>query len=189
MHERRKIDQSLSEIQVAMKELEIRYERYFAGVEKREPQRDRTELARRIRQFTNRPIFQTDIRFRYEGLASRFYSYSQYWDRILRLMDEGKYHRHLSNKPAPPKFPDPSKTQAQQTPPDQKDEIDSLLVALVDARHQCGQNGPAPSRDKVSLFLAAQKQKVREKFGDRPVEFIVDSSSGKPQIKIRFKKG
>ncbi len=188
MDERQKIDQVLSEIQQEMKELEIRYKQYFAGVEKREPQRSRTELARRIRHFTNRPIFQTDIKFRYQGLASRFYSYSQYWDRILRLMDEGKYHRHLSNKPAAPKLADLPQPQVQASPAATGDEADSLLTALVEARQKCGQNGPAPSREKVNQFLAAQKQKVQKQYGDRPVEFLVDSSSGKPQIKIRFKK-
>lgn len=189
MDERRKLDQALNEIQLEMKELEIRYEQYFAGVEKREPQRTRTDLARRIRQFTNRPIFQTDIKFRYQGLASRFYSYIQYWDRILRLMDEGKYHRHLSNKPAAPKPAGHPEPQSQKNSPAAQDETDSLLAALTAARQQCGQHGPAPSREKVGQFLAAQKQKVLAKFGDRPVEFIVDSSSGKPQIKVRLIKG
>jgi hypothetical protein len=188
MSERRKIDQVLTEIQTEMKELEIRYEQYFAGVEKREPQRSRTDLARRIRQLTNRPIFQTDIKFRYQGLASRFYSYSQYWDRILRLMDEGKYHRHLAHLPKAPKLPDLPTPQPQERPVTPEDETGSLLAAITAARQKCGQAGPAPSREKVEQFLATQKQKVREKYGERPVEFIVDSSSGKPEIKVRFKK-
>ena len=189
MDERRKIDKLLSEIQLEMKELEIRYEQYFAGAEKREPQRARTDLARRIRHFSNRPIFQTDIKFRYQGLASRFYSYSQYWDRILRLMDEGKYHRHLSKKPAPPNLPELPKPQGAETHSSPKDETDTLLEALTEARQKCGQFGPTPSREKVDQFLTIQKQKVQEKYGERAVEFIVDSSSGKPQIKMRFKKG
>jgi hypothetical protein len=189
MDERRKIDKILGDLQLEMKELEIRYEQYFAGVEKREPQRIRTDLARRIRHFTNRPIIQTDIKFRYQGLASRFYSYTQYWDRILRLMDEGKYHRHLSKKPLAPQFPDIPPPALQEKPPPPNDETDSLLTALTMARQKCGQNGPAPSREKVDQFLTAQKQKIQEKYGDKPVEFIVDSSSGKPQIKVRFKKG
>jgi len=187
MDERRKLDQALNEIQLEMKELEIRYEQYFAGVEKREPNRARVDLARRIRHFTNRPIFQTDIKFRYQGLASRFYSYSQYWDRILRLMDEGKYHRHLSNKPTAPKLPDLPRPPAE-NPATDKDEASSLLTALIEARIKCGQNGLAPSREKVNQFLTAQKQKVQEKYGNRPVEFVVDSRSGKPQIKVRFIK-
>jgi hypothetical protein len=188
MDDRRKIDQVLSEIQQEMKELEIRYEQYFAGAEKREPLRSRTELARRIRHFTNRPIFQTDIKFRYQGLASRFYSYSQYWNRILRLMDEGKYHRHLSNKPVAPKLADLPQPQVQASRDILEDEAESLLTSLVEARQKCGQSGPAPSREKVDKFLAAQKKKVQEKYGDRPVEFLVDTSSGKPQIRVRFKK-
>ena len=188
MQERRIIDQNLNEIQLGMKELEIRYEQYFAGIEKREPQRDRVALARRIRHFTNRPIVQTDIKFRYQGLASRFYSYSQYWDRILRLMDEGKYHRHLSNKPTAPKLPELAKPLVLDTPTAPAGEAERLLSALTDARKKCGHHGPAPSREKVDQFLAAQKQKVQDRFGDRPVEFIVDSSSGKPQIKVRLIK-
>ncbi len=189
MEERRKIDQTLSEIQQEMKELEIRYEQYFAGVEKREPQRERTALARRIRHFTNRPIFQTDIKFRYQGLASRFHSYAQYWDRILRLMDEGKYHRHRANKPTPPKEETPPAPATPQTPSAWRaDEAEQLLSALNAARTECGQKGPAPSREKVKQFLSAQKKKIQEKYGDRPVEFLVDSSSGKPQIKVRLKK-
>ena len=188
MDDRRKIGQVLTDIQSEMKELEIRYEQYFAGVEKREPQRIRTDLARRIRHFSNRPIFQTDIKFRYQGLASRFYSYSQYWDRILRLMDEGKYHRHLAQKPAPKKLTELKTLQPPNSPLISEDETDSLLAAITAARHKCGQVGPAPTREKVDQFLADQKQKILEKYGDRPVEFIVDSSSGKTEIKVRFKK-
>ncbi len=188
MQERRIFDQDLNEIQLGMKELEIRYEQYFAGVEKREPQRDRVALAKRIRHFKNRPIFQTDIKFRYQGLASRFYSYSQYWDRILRLMDEGKYHRHLSNKPTATKLPELAKPQMAETTTAPADEAGRLLLALTDARKKCGLHGRAPSHEKVDQFLAAQKQKVQQKFGDRPFEFIVDSSSGKPQIKVRLIK-
>lgn len=184
MKERRQFDQDLSEIQQEMKELEIRYEQYFAGAQKREPQRERTAMARRIRHFTNRPIFQTDVKFRYQGLASRFYSYTQYWDRILRLMDEGKYHRHLSKKPLLPEPQEKSVATPEQGP----NETEALMTALVEARKKCGLSGPALTHEKVGQFLAKQKKKVLEKYGDRPVEFIVDSSSGKPQIRVRLKK-
>ena len=189
MDERRKRDQDLKELQTEMRDLEIRYEQYFAGVEKREPQRERNELARRIRHFTNRPIFQTDVKFRYQGLATRFHTYSQYWDRILRLMDEGKYHRHLANKPTPPKVPELPLDKPQPAKTDNGGETDKLLQSLIEARKQCGLSGPPPSREKVEQFLAAQKVKVQEKFGDRPIDFVVDASSGKPQIKVRLKKG
>jgi len=189
MDERRKKEQELQDLQSDMRELEIRYERYFAGVEKREPQRDRMDLARRIRKFTNQPIFQTDVKFRYQGLATRFHTYSQYWDRILRLMDEGKYHLHLANRPAPPATSQDAVGKPPANPADDENETDKLLKSLTEARQQCGLSGPPPSREKVDQFLAAQKKKVRDKFGDRTVDFVVDTSSGKPQIKVRLKKG
>jgi len=36
--------------------------------------------------------------------------------------------------------------------------------------------------------LTAQREKISQKFGDRPVEFMVDISAGKPRIKVRLKQ-
>ena len=93
MDERGDIRRLLSGMEQQIKELEIAYEQYFAGVEKREPLRDREILAKRLRLFANRHIVQTDLRFRYQNLATRFHSYAGHWDRILRLIEEGRYSR------------------------------------------------------------------------------------------------
>ena len=105
MDERRKLEQTLNEVQSKMKALEIAYEQSFAGVEKREPQKTRAQVEQSLRHLSCQPIFRTATKFRYQQLATRFQSYKQHWDRILRLMDEGKYHRHLAaahpgNRPA-----------------------------------------------------------------------------------------
>jgi hypothetical protein len=47
--------------------------------------------------------------------------------------------------------------------------------------------GPLPERQKVEQFLAIQKEKIREKFGERAVEFRVELEGGKPKIKVRAK--
>lgn len=183
MDDRRALGYELDEIQQQMKELEIRYEQYFAGVEKREPQRDRINLSKRLRQYTNRRIIQTDLKFRHQGLATRFMSYSQYWDRILRLIDEGKYHRHTAKlkatKPAAPK---------PQTAPLVRNDVERLQRELSEARKTCGLQGDAPSASKVAAFLDAQREKIRSRYGDQPVQFSVDSSDGKPRIKVSLKK-
>lgn len=190
--ERRKLEQTLNEIQSKMKELEIAYEQYFAGVEKREPQKARKLLEERLRYLSHQPIFRTSTKFHYQQLATRFQSYKQHWDRILRLMDEGKYHRHLTLANSRKKLPATENPRLETVPssgdPSQSNETDRLLNQLVEARKACGLSGPALTREKIDQFLASQKQKVVEKFGDRPVEFQVDISSGKPQIKVRLKK-
>ncbi len=184
MDEKRALGYELDEIQQQMKELEILYEQYFAGVQKREPQLDRNNLARRIRQYNNRRIVWTDLKFRHQGLASRFMSYCQYWDRILRLIDEGKYHRHTAklNAPSKPTAPKPAKADSSQN------EATLLQKELVKARNACGVKGTAPTTEKIAAFLDTQKEKIRQRYGDKAVAFTVDTSDGKPRIKVSLKK-
>lgn len=184
MSERRALQKELDDIQQLMKDLEIRYEQYFAGVEKREPVRERKDLARRLRHYTSRRIIQTDLKFRYHGLASRFSSYCQYWDRILRLIDEGRYYRHTAKLTSP-------QTRAQQpntaAATSGNSEVERLHRELSEAHKSCGLQGEAPSRSKIAAFLDTQREKIRQRYGDKPLSFSIDISDGKPRIKVSLK--
>ncbi|MDA3902650.1 MAG: hypothetical protein PF441_04270 [Desulfuromusa sp.] len=184
MDERRQLGQELDEIQQQIKKLEIQYEQYFAGIERREPYNERKDIARQIRHFTNRHIVWTDLKFRYQSIASRFMSYGQYWDRILRLIDEGKYHRHTTklNTTALAIRADRTKNI------DSKAEAAKLQQELSRARNTYGLSGDGPSAEKVADFLAAQREKVRSRYGDKPVEFSIDTSGEKPRIKVSLTK-
>ena len=187
MNDRKVISREMNRIEADLKELEIRYEQYFAGIEKREPIQDREALARRLRQFANRRIMQTDLRFKYQNLATRYQSFSGHWDRILRLMDEGKYVRQtarLQRTAAPATAASPSTAQATGA----GDEVDAVLRDLANARQSLNLKGAGPDRDQVARLIAQQREKIREKFGDRQVEFRVVTEDGKPKIKVRAKK-
>jgi hypothetical protein len=182
MDDRRTIAHELDAMQHLLKELEIRYEQYFAGIERREPAADRKALTRKVRHFTNRHIVWTDLQFRYQGLASRFMSYCQYWDRILRLMDEGKYHRHTAKRQRKP-----SLAQQPEGGSAPSREADQLYQQMLQARKNCGLAGEGPSPEKIASFLASQREQIRSRYGDKPVEFSVGIHEGKPRIKVRFK--
>ena len=185
MEERRDLGRELDDIQQQMKELEIRYEQYFAGVDKREPYNERKELARRIRHYTNRRIVWTDLKFRYQSISSRFASYSHYWDRILRLIDEGKYHRHTAKLKSDLQ---PPASQEQAAQDNAETEAVKLQRELVKARTSCGLKGAAPTAEKVAAFLESQREKIRDRYGDRAVEFSIETNAGKPRIKVSLKK-
>lgn len=184
MDERRKLARELDDIQQRIKELEIRYEQYFAGHERREPMYERRDIAKLLRKFTNRHIVWTDLQFRYKGIASRFMSYGQHWDRILRLMDEGKYHRHVSKLKPPTTKTSPVAPKVF----DVKTEAANLQQELSKARASCGLSAGAPSTDKIASFLAVQREKIKSRYGDREVAFSIDSSDGKPRIKVSLNK-
>lgn len=177
MKKRHNVTQDLDSFQARLKDLEIRYEQYFAGVEKREPYRERKDLSRELRQYNPQLITQTDLKFRYHGLTARLASYSQYWDRILRLIDEGKYHRHLTKGG--------STQQARTAPATAASEAEKLHREFLDARKSCGLSAESPGPEKIAAFLSTQREKIRQKYGERPVEFVVDTRDGKPRIKVR----
>jgi len=179
MDDRKIIAREISEMEHEFKEVATLYEQYFAGVEKREPQKMREALSRRLNRFTNRRIMQTDLRFRFQNLATRFHSYAGHWDRILRQMDEGKFVRQKHALPAFKEAPAPTGT---------GNEVDSLYRDLVKARTDAKMGGAMPDKNQVASFLEQQRQKIREKFGDREVEFRVVTEDGKAKIKVRPRK-
>ncbi|WP_305043477.1 hypothetical protein [Geoalkalibacter sp.] len=183
MNDRRHIGPELLVIERNLKELQSLYERYFAGVEKLEPVKQREQLARSLRQFANRRIVQTDLRFQYQNLAQRFHAYAGYWDRILRLMDEGRFVRGAVALPKPP----PEAKPAQPATGAAEDEVAILQRQLREAGARLGADD-AQERARITRFLDEQRQKIRAAFGEKAVEFRVVVEDGKPHIKVRAKK-
>jgi len=179
MSKRRDLTTELSELAQRMKELEVRYEQYFAGIEKREPLKEREQLTTRLRRLYLHNVTQTDLRFRINALNSRFQTYVQYWDRILRLIDEGRFRRGKGQQAA-------AAPEAAKAPPESQ--VDRLYRQMCQAQQQAGSSEALPSRQQLERFLDKQQKAIRQKFGDRPVEFGVAISGGRAKIVVRTRK-
>lgn len=181
MSERQILIHALDSMGENLRELERLYERYFSGQDKREPLNKREQFQKRLRQFINRRITQTDLRFRYESLAARYHTYVSYWDRILRLIDEGRYERHTTQK-------SPSPTASGRDKPGRQNNNEDAYQQLLKAHQQCNLNRPAPSRQQFDAYLAKQRSTLAAKFTGREIEFRVGIENGKPKIMARPKK-
>jgi len=179
------ITEELNQIEHDLKELEIGYEQYFLGIEKRPPERERAQMTLRMRKMVGRYIPQTDLRFRLQSLTSRFNSYCGHWDRILRLIDEGKYERHTAKIQRHAAEKRPQATRPSTDSP-AADPVDSLYQQLVAAHDACQLK--APQKAQVAGFLEKQREAIQAKFGDQKVEFQVVTEGGKPKIKVRAKR-
>ncbi|HKL24743.1 MAG TPA: MXAN_5187 C-terminal domain-containing protein [Desulfuromonadales bacterium] len=178
MTNRSQLTTEMDQLEQEIKDLEIAYEQYFMGIEKREPLHARKNLSRSLRRLINRYIPQVDLRFRLQSISSRFHSYAGRWDRILRLIDEGKYERHRSRLQRT-RAAESQKSAGFQKP------WDDLYGKLVEAHRECGLK--EPPREQVDRFMTRQNEKIREKFGSKPVDFQVVTENGKPKIKVRSK--
>lgn len=123
-----------SELETALVELEQRvdrlrasYEQYFLGYEKIEPGVLRKDVDRRFTALRKHQIRNTALRFRFNVITQRFNTYSMYWTRICRQIEEGTYKRHVVK--AARRFGKPS------TPSEQEQDwsIDVELGDLEDA--------------------------------------------------------
>jgi hypothetical protein len=73
------------------------------------------------------------------------------------------------------------------TVPAASKEIYTLYQQLLEARQLSNCEIPIPSPQQFVAFLERQKEKIREKFGDREVVFRVETEGGIPKIKVRAK--
>jgi hypothetical protein len=91
------------EIQLALDELETRldrlralYEQYFTGIEKAAPVVQHKDVERRIQALRKASLRNTVQRFRFQTLVQKYTTYLQYWQRILRRIEEGTHKRDLA---------------------------------------------------------------------------------------------
>jgi len=180
---RNDLEAELLQVDNELRALVTAYDQYFMGIDKFEPAKERQILTLRLRRLVNTYIPQTDLRFRLQSLASRLQSYAGYWDRTLRLIEEGRHVRQRSHlqgaMPGPPGEPVANRVPVSTLP------IDRIYQELVAAYAQCGKT--PPRREQVATFLARQADTIRERFGDRSVDLIVRVTDGRPKLTARAK--
>nr|WP_320049270.1 hypothetical protein [uncultured Desulfuromonas sp.] len=173
LDDRAQIKQYLEDIELRLKELRIRYEQYFAGVEKRAPVREREALERYLRRLNQRRIIQTELRYRFQNLSGSFYSYQNMWDRIQREMDEGRYHRHKSSS-------------MQDSTVQHEREVDRVFLDYQSVCRECDR--PVPPKEQLESFIEKQKENIRQKYGNVECTFRVVNDQGKPKITVNLKR-
>lgn len=168
----------LNELNQALRRLEILYEQYFSGQEKRAPLKERQQLEKQLRQLNNRRIIKTSHRFQFENLSLRYHTYVANWDRMQRRLDEGRCERPAGRK----------KTAITSTVRQAADQNEDLYRSLVEAHLACDLPHPPPDRKQFTSFLDRQKKNLQERWGDRKVLFRVVVENGKPKLKARSSK-
>ncbi|MBQ4358720.1 MAG: hypothetical protein II767_00520, partial [Proteobacteria bacterium] len=89
------IEAKVEEFTQKLETLRVRYEQYFIGTEKKAPVQLRMDVARLIRDLEHANIRNTALKFKVTQCIQKFTSYSTYWNRVLREIEDGTYKRHL----------------------------------------------------------------------------------------------
>lgn len=191
----------LDEVEQRMFLLKIEYEKYFSGIEKIEPLRDREELRRAMRDFFDVPINNSVQRFRFQSLRARFQSLELYWQRNLAMIERGTHPKmrfradakdraRLAREAggAAPAEPSPTAEQAEvlrqrQEALEREDRAYRVLYdKYLEARTRCGQSTDI-SFDAVRDALKKQVRTIKATYQCESVKFRIVVEDGKAKVK------
>jgi hypothetical protein len=178
------IQEDVNFLESSIAELIIKYEQYFLGIEKREPLKLCEDIERFIRRYNTSTIVNTMYKFKFNTLVGKFNSYKQYWVRINRLIEEGKYSRdrfkmarHLAED-APRQS-----TDKHVKPPENETEI--VFQHYLEARRKCNLSTDNISREMMFSLIEKQRNTLKSKHRCAEVEFRVVIENGSPKLKAR----
>ena len=182
------VAEDIAKLELDLRELVIKYEQYFFGIEKREPLRLLDSVERAVRRYQNVGIPNTSQRFKYESLVATLSVHKQKWTRTNRLIEEGKFQRdrfrmslHQAEKAEKPQKPKPVAPAAHDA------QIESVYQQYVNARLACNLPVENVTREKLAEAINRQKPALIQKYGCRDVDFVVVIEGGKPSLKARPK--
>src|SRR5688572_19898227 len=93
--DQKQFDAVLSDAETRLRRLKTLYEQWFMGIERVEPALARKELEDLLARLRKEQVSNTAQRFRLQQLVQRHVSFSTYWRRIGRQIEEGTFQRDV----------------------------------------------------------------------------------------------
>ena len=90
-----KYAQELAELDEALTNLHVLYEKYFLGIDRKPPDAERKRISAKAREMRNTSIRNTALKFKVNSIFAKLLSFERMWDRTLREIEEGTYKREV----------------------------------------------------------------------------------------------
>lgn len=194
MARREKLDRNLGslmdEAEQKMFLLKINYEKYFSGLERIEPLRERDDIRRMVREMELIPMNAAAQRFKFQTLKARFQSMELYWTRNLVQIERGTHpkQKFKADLKVQPKVETVSAEQAEvlrkrQEQSEREERAYKLVYdKYMEARQKCGQSGDL-SFDAVREALHKQVRMIKSTYQTEHVKFRILIEDGKAKVK------
>jgi len=196
------LTEDLDLIERSIRHLQIEWEKFFGGVERKAPTDQKARLEALIRRYTDAEIRNNTERFRYQSLIARYNTFNELWSKRLRALEEGRpvgihgVHLHAIAPPAappPPALPAaPSRPSAPtrtgevrvQDPQRDAEAVRSLYESFLEARRQSGE-GAAVKFENFQKLIGQQAARILAEKGASAVDFRLETKDGKVSLKAK----
>lgn len=201
------LNEDLDQLDVSIRQLQIEWDKFFAGVERRPPNDLQKRVEGLVRKHAYTEMRNMGDRFRYQSLTSKFNTFNELWNKRLRAREEGHaVGVHGLKAIMPPELlaaalaplPMPGTAAPRPAPgapagevrvrPGAGDEpgLRRLFEQFAGARQAAGE---APVKfETFQKLIGQQAQRIVSEKGASAVDFRIESKDGKVSLKARAVK-
>jgi hypothetical protein len=196
------IPEDLEQIEKSIKLLQIEWEKFFGGVEKKPPTDLKGKVEALIRRHANAEIRNNTERFRYQNLTARYNTFNEMWGKRLRALEEGRplgVHGQRAQvlPPAPVARAERAERAAAraaapgevriQDPERDSEAMRSLFDRFLEERQKTGESGSVKFEGFRKL-IAQQANRILTEKGGQAVSFRLETKDGKVSLKAKALK-
>ncbi|MCB9762635.1 MAG: hypothetical protein H6739_22740 [Alphaproteobacteria bacterium] len=188
----RVLEQRLDDFEREMFLLKIAYEKYFSGIDKVEPLRDREALRRTVRDLIQVPIMATSQKFRMRTLRARYNTLDLYLNRNMNLIERGEHPKFkfradlTEQKRARDDLAGAERALQLDDARKKREREDAAFRQIyehyIEARRKCGQSTDLEF-DSVKKALRTQVRTIKSTYKCNSVKFRVTVEDGKARLK------
>jgi len=197
--------EDLDQLEHGIRQLQIEWEKFFGGVEKKPPTDLKAKIEALIRRHAYGEIRNNAERFRYQTLTARYNTFSELWGKRLRALEEGrplgvhglKADRLPPPPPAaaaaepPPHAPAPAaaarrpSSEVRVAHPDRDAAaVRALYEGFLQARKATGEGGTV-KYESFQKLIAQQASRILNEKGAQAVDFRLETKDGKVTLKAK----
>jgi hypothetical protein len=198
--------EDLEYLEKSIRQLQIEWEKFFSGLEKKPPVDLRTRVEKVIRQYSGGEIRNNTERFRYNTLTARYNTFNELWSKRLRAMEEGRpvglhgraaalaaeamaqhaveamaQHAVAHPLPAAPRAGAEFRVAS---PEKDTAAMQALFSQFVEARKQVGETG-AVKFESFQKLISQQAGRILSDKGAKAVDFRLETKDGKVSLKAK----
>jgi len=180
-----KLAEDLDQVDEAMIGLQVLYEKYFLGIDRRPPEAQRRQVSEKMRLLKTTTVKNTALKFRVQTLFAKLISFERMWDRTLREIEEGTYKRDVYKaKLRQARHGDQKPAQAAASSPRLSDQmIRKLYDTYLVARQRTGESTAGLTYEAIASRIRAQVPELMARHKARNIEFKVVIKGGKAVLK------
>ncbi len=193
------LEDDLDVLERSIRQLQIEWDKFFGGVEKKPPNELRTRVDALVKKYAYAEIRNNAERFRYQSLSSRYATFNELWNKRLRAIEEGRplglhgiHERHAPPPPLPAARPAaPAARGASgsgevrvKDPGGDADAVRSLFDRFVAARQATGESGPVKF-ESFQKVISQQAARILSEKGAQAVDFRLETKDGKVSLKAK----